>query len=51
MKKKDFDNILNIFRIIRPHSKKFNMELFNKYLSNFSDFKKLIKQLEDVLKN
>ena len=48
MNDNDFKDIINILKIIAPHSKKFNSSLVSNYINNKFKFRELIKQLNKI---
>ena len=51
MNNNDFKDIINILKIIAPHSKKFNNDLLSKYTNKKFKFRELIKQLNKITIN
>lgn len=50
MKKSEkFENIIDILKIITPHSEKLNVNLFSEYSKNIFKFRSLIKQLDNII--
>lgn len=50
MKKSEkFENIIDILKIITPHSEKLNVNLFSEYSKNIFKFRSLIKQLNNII--